>query len=95
VATRQLVSLPTSQIRIASPPTLEGSVWLKKFAIMANRIMREAGRSAPHRLRIRRQRKPTKKVCAKRTSTPSAHHAGSIRLRRPATVPRLTRFSAK
>ena len=95
MAIRQLVCLPASQIRMASPPTLDGSVWLKNNAAMQKRNNCPSGISAPHWLMIICQRMVSRNVCVSGSSKPNAIHRGSIWLRRLATVPILTQFKAR
>ncbi len=80
---------------MASPPTLDGSVWLKNIAIMLKRKAWTSVNAAPQRTMICRQRSASTTTCTTSSSSPSPIQRRSIWLRRPFTAPILTEFSAK
>ena len=59
-------------MRMASPPTLDGSVWLKKVPIMVKRNSRMNGIDAPHWRTICCQRRASRAVWPTRMTTDSA-----------------------
>ncbi len=96
LATRQFACLPSSQIRMASPPTLEGKVWLKKAPIMLKAEQAREDRTGRRiSLRFVASVSPAAPSAQTAPARPRAIQPGLIWLRRVATVPRLTRFSAK